>query len=220
MKRIAAIGVILMATVPFLSCDLDWTQSVWTRQMNGLDYGLNGVRAVDFVNPVEGWALGMHPTQGFFMLHTMDGGGSWERQNWDMISFLALDLAFANRFVGWTAGMNLVRFLESDFVNQVSYTFIPLVVLADGGGIDWMQSFSHIVLVAGTLAGLIYFYFSKPHTGVLKPISRIGVYFIMICFGASFGYTVMARISLLIGRLTFLVEGWIKPMFSLVSGSS
>jgi len=31
----------------------------------------------------------------------------------------------------------------------------------------------------------------------------------MVSFGASFGYTVMARISLLIGRLDFLLRDWL-----------
>jgi len=31
----------------------------------------------------------------------------------------------------------------------------------------------------------------------------------MIAFGAHFGYTVMARLSLLIGRVQFLVDDWI-----------
>ena len=36
-----------------------------------------------------------------------------------------------------------------------------------------------------------------------------GILFIMVAFGASFGYTVMARISLLIGRFQFLIDDWI-----------
>jgi len=32
----------------------------------------------------------------------------------------------------------------------------------------------------------------------------------MISFGASFGYTVMARVSLLIGRLQFLLGDWLQ----------
>jgi hypothetical protein len=40
----------------------------------------------------------------------------------------------------------------------------------------------------------------------------------MISFGASFGYTVMGRISLLIGRLTFLVHEWARPLVMAVLG--
>jgi len=32
----------------------------------------------------------------------------------------------------------------------------------------------------------------------------------MVSFGAAFGYTAMARISLLIGRLQFLLGDWLR----------
>ena len=39
--------------------------------------------------------------------------------------------------------------------------------------------------------------------------NRIGIVFLMVGFGASFGYTVMGRISLLVGRITFLFRDWL-----------
>jgi len=39
--------------------------------------------------------------------------------------------------------------------------------------------------------------------------SRIGIVFVMIGFGAAFGYTVMARVSLLIGRMQFILIDWL-----------
>ena len=35
---------------------------------------------------------------------------------------------------------------------------------------------------------------------------------LMVSFGASFGYTIMARVSLLIGRVTFLLDDWLHLM--------
>jgi len=35
------------------------------------------------------------------------------------------------------------------------------------------------------------------------------MYFLMVSFGAGYGYTVMSRISLLIGRLQFLLYDWL-----------
>jgi hypothetical protein len=66
-----------------------------------------------------------------------------------------------------------------------------------------------IIIVIGVVSTLIYFYFSKEHTGVLGVVAKVGIWFIMISFGAHFGYTVMGRVSLLIGRVQFLVEDWI-----------
>ena len=43
-------------------------------------------------------------------------------------------------------------------------------------------------------------------------MSRVGIYFLMIKFGASFGFAVMGRISLLIGRFEELIE-FSKPQY-------
>jgi hypothetical protein len=67
-------------------------------------------------------------------------------------------------------------------------------------------SVNNLILVVGVITTILYFYFSKPHKGVLGAAAKVGIVFIMISFGASFGYTLMARISLLIGRLYFLLS--------------
>jgi len=58
----------------------------------------------------------------------------------------------------------------------------------------------------GVISGLVYFFFSKEHTGTVGKISKVGIYFLMIKFGASFGFAVMGRISLLIGRFEDLIN--------------
>jgi len=116
--------------------------------------------------------------------------------------------------VGYAAGTNFVRYLQSDFVAQIQSTMLPLLVLRDSGGIDIGQSFSHIVLIVGVFSGLVYFFFSKEHKGVTGSISRVGIWILMITFGASFGYTVMARISLLLGRMQVLMR-WIEQIFGI-----
>jgi hypothetical protein len=40
-------------------------------------------------------------------------------------------------------------------------------------------------------------------------VSRVGLVFLMVGFGAGYGYTVMSRVSLLIGRFQFLLETWL-----------
>ncbi len=66
-----------------------------------------------------------------------------------------------------------------------------------------------IIIFLGVLLVLSYFFFSREHTGPLKISSKLGIWILMIGFGASFGYTVMARVSLLIGRLHFLLGTWL-----------
>jgi hypothetical protein len=71
-----------------------------------------------------------------------------------------------------------------------------------------------LIIVIGTLSTLLYFHFATGGQGGLSGIgagfirvwARFGRWFIMIAFGAIFANTVMARISLLIGRVQFLLD--------------
>ncbi|MGQ9678223.1 MAG: hypothetical protein ACUVUD_02960 [bacterium] len=99
--------------------------------------------------------------------------------------------------VGIGAGLGLIGGVQGYLLPQISDTLRPLVNL------------NNAVIYIGVITTLTYFYFSKEHTGVLNVFSRIGIVFIMVAFGASFGYTVMARISLLIGRFYFLFHDWL-----------
>lgn len=69
---------------------------------------------------------------------------------------------------------------------------------------------NQLIFITGVFTALIFFFFSLEHKGAVGQVSRVGLVFIMISFGASFGYTVMARISLLIGRFQFLLDDLIK----------
>ncbi|MBN1296773.1 hypothetical protein JXA80_08320 [bacterium] len=74
---------------------------------------------------------------------------------------------------------------------------------------SWSVVFYGLLIFLTTVATLIYFFFSAEHKGALKPISEIGILTVMVGFGASFGLTVMARISLAIGRFIFLFKDWL-----------
>ncbi len=100
--------------------------------------------------------------------------------------------------VGMTSGYYLVTFLQTNALEQARATILPL------------NNINNIILVVGVGTGLLYFFFSKEHKGIIGVSARIGRMFLMITFGASFGYTVMARISLLIGRFYFLLGNWLR----------
>ena len=76
-----------------------------------------------------------------------------------------------------------------------------------------IQDINTFLVWIGTITILLYFFFSKAHTGAYGKVVKVGIWYMMIGFGASFGYTVMARISLLIGRLQFLwIEVWLETL--------
>lgn len=110
--------------------------------------------------------------------------------------------------VGLGAGLSFITNLQANCMAQVQGTIIPPIVFADGA-FDLGASLTNSLLIIGVVCGLVYFYFSKEPKGVTKGVSRLGIWFLMVSFGASFGYTIMARISLLIGRMEFLIDDWV-----------
>lgn len=104
--------------------------------------------------------------------------------------------------VGAFSGLAIIGHAQADLVTQIQANMIDLAPGTVGEGI------SNWVLFLGLLVTLVYFFFSSEHTGAVGVLSRVGIGFLMISFGASYGFTVMARISLLIGRLQFLYLEW------------
>jgi hypothetical protein len=112
-------------------------------------------------------------------------------------------------FIGAFAGMRLVAYFSADFVEQIRSTILPLVVFAKDNSFDFGASLKNLTILLSVLAGLVYFFFSFEHKGVVGRISRVGIWVLMITFGASFGYTVMGRIALLAARVEFLFDDWL-----------
>jgi hypothetical protein len=105
--------------------------------------------------------------------------------------------------IGIYAGIAIIGYGSGDLILQIHANLLPL--WTD----NWLTSFNNILLTLGVITGLIYFFFSKEHKGTLGGAAKIGIWFLMISFGASFGYTVMSRMSLLIGRIYFLLVTWL-----------
>jgi hypothetical protein len=111
-------------------------------------------------------------------------------------------------FIGITAGYRMIGYVEADLVAQIKAGIVPLWVTGENGFAFW-PSFNAVLLTVATLSAMIYFFFSVEHKGLLGKTARIGIWFLMITFGASFGYTVMGRIALLAARLEFLFGDWL-----------
>lgn len=111
-------------------------------------------------------------------------------------------------WIGYNAALVLSARQVIPFLNQMTSAIKPLVAMKDGV-FNLTQSINNILFVSIVLGVLIYFFFTVEHKGIFKYAANYGRLAIMIGFGASFGNTVMARISLLIGRLTFLFGNWL-----------
>ena len=107
-------------------------------------------------------------------------------------------------FFGMGAGFTIPAYLSAFVLKQMEPTLQPLTWSLDGLNL--------FIILVGVVSVLIYFFFSVEHTGAVGKVSKLGIWFLMISFGASFGYTIMGRLSLLIGRIRFLLDDWLHLM--------
>lgn len=127
-----------------------------------------------------------------------------------MLFRFSSNLSWVSRFtvafvMGVSTGIAVVTSAEQYLIPQIKKAIVPLIVSG-----DYFGSLSNLVLVVGTVACLFYFFFSTEHRGpVFGNVAKVGIWYLMISFGAAFGATVMGRISLLIGRFNFLLSDWL-----------
>jgi hypothetical protein len=114
-------------------------------------------------------------------------------------------------YIGYYVGINMVQKLHGDVLPQTRNTLLPLADF-DLGMVN------NLIVGIGVLSVLVYFFFSLEHKGSVAGISRLGIWFLMVSFGAAFGYTVMGRVSLLIGRMDFMVNQWVMGTIAFFSG--
>lgn len=119
--------------------------------------------------------------------------------------------------VGIYSGMAVIGFTEGDLMRQVQASIIPPVsteavktFAAHPGVLTGLDMFSSPVIVFGLICILIYFFFSLEHKGTAGFFAKVGTGFLMVGFGAGYGYTVMTRMALLIDRFYFLIAEWLK----------
>lgn len=102
--------------------------------------------------------------------------------------------------IGAGAGAAIPAMMQARVLKQVSAT------VSGSGTLDG------VIILLGVLVTIIYFVFTRPHAGGWGRAAVAGRYFMMIFFGATFAYTVMSRMALLIGRLEFLLSDWLSVM--------
>ncbi|MDA0803064.1 MAG: hypothetical protein O2819_04830 [Planctomycetota bacterium] len=138
------------------------------------------------------------------------------RLNRSVAAVSVIPLAF---IVGTTSGLKFVSYVESDLLAQTASTMKPLLVAApalatgaaDGtaNGLSLGLSIKQALIFVGVVSGLVYFFFSVEHKGIVGKTARVGIWYLMITFGAAFGFTVMGRIALFAARCEFIFDDWL-----------
>ena len=178
------------------------------------------------------WPRILEPMMGLHITQFPDGTTSADYEPWRLLYIIPLLFGTLYYFIysrrnawlakivigfslGASAGLAFRGFFAA-VTPQIVTSFRSLVVFAEGS-IDYWASFNNLVFVYTLIAVMVYFLFSFRVEGPgFKAVSYSGRWLMMISFGAIFGSTVMARLSLLIERLQFLlVDFWqaLKELF-------
>lgn len=118
--------------------------------------------------------------------------------------------------IGVYSGQAILGAAQGDLIPQIQANILPLLrpgawqAMTGAHGIgDMFFAFLGLlynpILIVGVACCLVYFFFSKEHSGMTGGVASIGIWFLMISFGASYGNTVMTRVSLFLERVYFLL---------------
>jgi hypothetical protein len=124
-----------------------------------------------------------------FMLFLRFKKGLESYSEWAMAFLIAVGAALAIR-----------GNVHAYFLEQIQATMLP--VIAE----DPTTSFNNVIIIIGTLTSMLYFIMTREHKGILKYPTRIGRIFIMIAFGAFFAGLIMTRLTLIYGRIKFILQ--------------
>jgi len=107
--------------------------------------------------------------------------------------------------VGTGIGQAMQTIIFAQFLSQIKGQIsTPLFVSG-----ELMTSFNNILVTIMVPCTLLYFWFTgygvNRDTALMKGIDRVARYTMMAGFGSAFGYTVLTRYSLFIGRCQFLL---------------
>lgn len=117
----------------------------------------------------------------------------------------AIPLAFVT---GVGAALAIGGAIAGSLLPQMQATMLPL-----SPQIGLHRLANNLTIVAGTICAFLYFYFTARQESLggrlLQGLRSIGRWVIIISLGAIFGSLVMSRVSLLIGRVQFLLGDWL-----------
>jgi hypothetical protein len=150
-----------------------------------------------------------------------DAAGSWPYLIPLLLGLLLL--AKGRRSIAWLgnsslgclfgvgAALAIGGALVGSFLPQIQASWLSLSPATAGG---WEAALDNLFIAVGTVSTLTYFYFTvgsgkKPGGRLVRFWAIIGKWVILITFGAIFGNRIMSYVSLLIGRVYFLLGDWL-----------
>ena len=136
------------------------------------------------------WVLALVPGLMYYTIYS-------RRLNW-------MSRVVMMTMMGFEAGL-IFRSWAGAYMLQIANSFRPVFQ-----PVPPYVNFNNVIFLITLVSVMTYFFFSFEHRAkVVRRTSDLGRWLMMIAFGAMFGSTVMARMSLFIGRLWFIFAEWL-----------
>ena len=158
-------------------------------------------------SPAEYWYYGLFFALGLLLLL---------RSIPPLSSLANLPLAF---LFGIGGALAIGGALSGSLLPQIQASLLLISPTGPGTAVEgWRRALDSLVLVLGTICVLLYFQFSRAKRGKVAQAwssfavfaGGIGKWVILATFGALFAGAIVARVSLLIARLDFLLGDWLN----------
>ncbi len=127
------------------------------------------------------------------------------KSSWSLYSRPVLAL-----IIGAGAGLSIPAMLDARVLKQAGAAIAPFAALHTANAVTPWSVLEAIIGLIACLTVMVYFFYTRSDRGFSRFASQTGVYFLMIFFGATFGYTVTSRLTLLIGRIEFLLSDLLR----------
>ena len=180
------------------------------------------------------WPRVFEPMLGLDIVQYPDGTFSGEYHSSILLYFFPMTFGllyyciYSKRF-GWLAKLAIgfalgaqgglaFKGFFAEMLPQLGSSFKPLLVIDPSGNALLWQSLENCFFVFTLLAVMYYFFFSFQRDGKTgEVVAMSGRWLMMVCFGAFFGSTVMARLALLVERVQFLLIDWWQALSNILA---
>jgi|WetSurMetagenome_2_1015567.scaffolds.fasta_scaffold122428_2 hypothetical protein len=166
----------------------------------------------DYLSDGSPYFLWLNSANPEYLIPALLGVLMWTRfsRKWSWVSRWPMAI-----YIGIGVGVSIPLAMRNSVNMQLLSTMRPINWgnFLGNGYLDATAGISQIIIFLGMLAALFYFFFSKEHVGVFNGIAKFGIGILMVGFGTTFGFTVMARISLFAQRIQSMGD-WSKTAWA------
>ena len=97
-------------------------------------------------------------------------------------------------------------YFQAYVYEMISSSIVPLISFADDGSVRWDLTINAIVNITGLVSVLLFLVARHRKSGsFLSVAGETGRFYLLVAIGVSFGYTLVSRIILLMGRFDFVI---------------